>query len=118
MARRSKRTSVNRGTLRKMACTGCGRHARYVDSEVTARFCNNCFTRTGNYLRYEKGLELIKPLEGIRVKDIVLGADGKKYIITGREDVSGEDKYYYCKEVGTKDTVVLGDYFFVRKCEE
>jgi len=98
-----------------MPCTGCGRHAKLVDDKVTAWFCNNCFTGNGNYLRYRKGQPMVKPLENIHIKDRVVGVNGKTYIITGREDVSKEDKYYFCKEEGSKEIIVLGDWFFVEK---
>ncbi len=110
-----KKNNAQREGLHKMACTGCGRHAKLVDAGVTAYFCNNCFTMNGNYLRYCRGMEMIKPLEGIRVKDILLGADGKKYKVVGREDVSGEDKFWYVVPEGSKDPIVLGDFFFVEK---
>ena len=99
-----------------MPCTGCGRHAKLVDDKVTAWFCNNCFTGNGNYLRYLKGQEMVKPLENIHVKDKVRGVDGKVYVITGRADTFQDDKYYYCKEDGKKmDSIVLGDWFFAEK---
>ena len=114
-----KKHNIDRTGLHKMACTGCGRHAKLVDSGVTAYFCNNCFTCNGNYLRYLKGLDMIKPLENIHVKDIVIGVDGKQYKIVGREDVSGEDKYYYCQDLSNKkaDPIVLGDFYFVGKAD-
>ena len=62
-------------------------------------------------------METIKPLANIHVKDKVIGVDGKTYIITGREDVSGEDKFYYVKEEGKKEIIVLGDFFFVSKVD-
>lgn len=114
MVRRKK--SIERGGMHKMPCTGCGRHAKLVDDKVTAWFCNNCFTGNGNYLRYLKGQEMIKPVENIHVKDKVRGVDGKVYVITGRADTFRDDKYYYCKEDGKKmDSIVLGDWFFVEK---
>lgn len=117
MTRRSTRKTSSRDGFHKMSCTGCGRHAKLVDSGVVAYFCNHCFTINGNYLRYTKGQAMVKPLEGIRVKDILLGVDGKHYKVVGREDVSGEDKYFYCQLVGDKkkEVIILGDFFFVEK---
>lgn len=119
MTRRTSKTKVtDKSTLRKMPCTGCGRHAKLVDAGVTARFCTNCFTVNGNYLRYLKGQEMVKPMEGIRVKDILIGVDGKTYKVVGREDVSGEDKFYYCQCIDdkkNKEVIVLGDFFFVAR---
>ena len=118
-SKRTKSKYKSREGLHKMPCTGCGRHAKLVDDKVTAWFCNNCFTVTGNYLRWRKGLEMVKPLEGIKVKDIVLGLDGREYKIVGRENVSGEDKFYYCRRVDEKkgDDLILGDFFFVEKLD-
>lgn len=100
-----------------MPCHGCGRHEKLVDANVNAYFCQNCFTVNGNYLRYLRGLDMVRPLKDIHVKDIVLGVDGRQYKIVGREDVSGEDKYYYCQDLSKKkaDPIVLGDFFFTEK---
>ena len=98
-----------------MPCTGCGRHAAPVDESVKARFCNNCFTVNGNYFRYKAGLEMVKPLKDIRVKDIVLGCDGEQYKIMGKAEVFKEDKYYPCKRLRDKKELVLGDFFFQEK---
>lgn len=106
--------TYSRTNMRKMACTGCGRHAKYVDEGVTAWFCNHCFTITGNHLRYNKGLDLIKPLENIHVKDHVIGIDGKEYIIVGKDSVIDGDKFYFVKEKGQKEILTVGDFFFVR----
>lgn len=97
----------------KMPCTGCGRHASFVDENVKARFCNNCFTVNGNYFRYKTGLPTIKPLTTIKVKDIVLGCDGEQYKILGKGELCNEDKYYPCKRLRDKKEMILGDFFFV-----
>lgn len=107
---RSKKTRTN-----KVACHGCGRHAREVDDKVTVWFCNHCFTLTGNYLRWQKDMEMVKPIENIKVKDHLIGADGEEYVITGKGEWIKEDKYYPVKNVKTKKEFILGDFFFVRK---
>ena len=102
----------------KMPCTGCGRHAVEVDENVKARFCNNCFTVNGNYFRYQVGLPMVKPLENIKVKDILRGCDNELYKVVGRGEVFKEDKYYPCIRLSDKKEITLGDFFFVSKEEK
>lgn len=114
-----KKNNLTDNKKQTMACTGCGRHRKFVGSDVIAYFCNHCVMQTGNYTRYLKGLPYIKPLEGIKVNDILLGANGKHYKVIGKGTAFGEDKIYPTVEVldtgkKSKDVVFLGDYFFIK----
>lgn len=99
------------------ACDGCGRHKRFVREDVKAYFCSHCFTMNGNYNRYKAGIPTFKPLEGIRVKDILIGADGLEYKVLNRGEHLGEDTFYPVVRMGDKkkEVIFLGDFFFVRK---
>lgn len=111
-----KRTkTIKRST--HMVCTGCGRHKKFVSPDVTAYFCNHCFTMNGNYNRFKAGLETFKPLEGIHVKDILIGADGREYKVMGRGERIGEDTFFPVINIADKkkEILFLGDFFFVRK---
>lgn len=110
-----KKTTKKTERSSKMPCTGCGRHAKFVTPNVTAWFCSHCFTENGNYNRYKAGLPCFKPCENIRVKDVLLGADGRNYKVVGKGYTQGEDKIYPVVREGTKEVIHLGDYFFVRK---
>lgn len=111
-----KRTMTDRSLI-KMKCTGCGRHEKLVNKDVVAYFCNHCFLQNGNYNRHKGGYSTFKPLEGIRVKDRLVGADGNIYIVQGKHTTYGEDKVYPVKKDGSKELVFLGDWFFVSKDE-
>lgn len=111
MARKT--TKKTRASMQ--SCHGCNRHKRFVDSDVTVFFCNHCFTMNGNYNRYLKGLPMIKPLENIKVKDLVVGADGDEYKVIGRGEQVGDDKFFPVQNTRTKEVFFLGDFFFTRK---
>lgn len=113
-----RRKISNYGNLKKMPCSGCGRHAKYVTADVHDWFCNHCFTMNGNYNRYKQGLPMILPLENIKVKDILLGANGKEYKVLGRGTHVGEDTFYPVMQLCNKEIMTLGDFFFVRKVND
>lgn len=101
-----------------MACCGCGRHKKFVSPDVVSYFCTHCFTMNGNYNRYKKGLPVFKPLENIRVRDVVICVDGKEYTVIGRGESIGEDKYYPVKAKGSKDVIFVGDFLMVRRVKK
>lgn len=96
-------------------CHGCGRHAREVDDKVTVWFCQHCFLENGNHSRYLSGLPMIKPLEDIHVKDVLVGADNQEYIVTGKGEWIKEDKYFPVKNIKTKKERIAGDFFFTKR---
>ena len=100
---------------RVVACHGCGRHAREVDDRVIVWFCNHCFLENGNLLRYKSDLPMVKPIENLRVKDHVIGANNEEYIITGKGEWICGDKYFPVKNLKTKQESFAGDFFFVQK---
>lgn len=102
-------------SIRKVSCSGCGRHPRFVGENVNEYFCNHCFLINGNYNRFKQGLPTFKPLTGIHIKDVCVGADGRSYKIVGKAGAIGEDRYYFAKRENEKDTVIIGDFFLVSK---
>lgn len=107
--------SKKKNSKNLVPCHGCGRHAREVDSKVVVWFCEHCFLENGNYNRYNAGMEMIKPLTDIKVKDILLGADNKQYQVIGKGEWFKEDKFFPVKSLDTKKEYVMGDFFFVKK---
>ncbi|MBR3832586.1 MAG: hypothetical protein IKJ72_03040 [Mycoplasmataceae bacterium] len=97
-------------------CKGCGRHPKQISSSSEIYFCQHCVQDNGNYFRYKNGYPLIKPLKKIKSGDIVLGANGKPYIVIQFDYEKNEDKFYQCKQFfGTEAIEVKGDYFFYKK---
>ncbi|MCM1260564.1 MAG: hypothetical protein NC222_06375 [Staphylococcus sp.] len=98
------------------ACLGCGRHPKQVSDKSIAYFCSHCVHENGNYNRYRNGQELIKPLKNIKENDILLGANGKPYLVIKFSNELEEDKFYLCQQFfGKEEYQFCGDYFFVKK---
>lgn len=98
------------------SCLGCGRHPKQVSDKSIAYFCTHCVHENGNYNRYKNKQELIKPLKYIKEEDIVLGANGKPYLVVKFENEIEKDKFFLCQQFfGKEEYQVCGDYFFVRK---
>lgn len=113
-----KTTTMKTRKKHDVPCYGCGRHAREVDDKVIVWFCRNCFVENGNYNRYKAGLKVFKPMENIKVKDVLVGADKNEYIVTGKGEWINGDKYFPVKNTKTKKEHFIGDFFFVKKVEK
>lgn len=97
-------------------CLGCGRHPKLIANVNGFYFCTHCIQENGNYYRYKNNHSLIKPLKKIKDGDLVLGANGKPYLIVKFDFELNEDKFYQCKQFFNKEEDELkGDYFFIRK---
>lgn len=115
MARTIKKFFKNTGK-KKIRCTGCGRHEKEVPQETNWYFCSHCVSNNNNYGRFKAGLPLIKPIDNLKIGDIILDSYGKPHEIIRKSRSIGEDTWYFCKQMfGKEQEVELGDFEFYKK---
>ena len=85
-----KKTTKKTEHSSKMPCTGCGRHAKFVTPNVNCLVLFTLFLQKMVTTQIQsRDFRVLKPCENIRVKDVLLGADGRNYKVVVRDYNAG-----------------------------